>query len=103
MEELISIADELRAMEGNLIELDPERDPWPDMETDDAPKKRRKVGRRKPTSTEQSLKSHGREDEGDIDVRKNRASDLLDDEEVTRIIRLDRIHSVHRLVPGEEV
>ena len=103
MDELISITDELRAMEGNLIELDPERDPWPDMETDDAPKKRRKVGRRKPTSTEQSLKSHEREDEGDIDVRKNRASDLLDDEEVTRIIRLDRIHSVHRLVPGEEV
>ena len=32
IEELISIADELRSMEKNLVEFDREREPWPKME-----------------------------------------------------------------------
>jgi hypothetical protein len=101
MDELISIADELRAMEGDLIELDSERDPWPEMEGDDVnPQKRNKVGRRKPTSTVKPVKHQ--DSEIDLDAGNLVDSDSLDDEEQTRTIRLGRIHSIDRLVSGEE-
>ena len=45
IEELISIADELRSMEKNLVEFDPEREPWPKMEEDEPPKSKRQIGR----------------------------------------------------------
>lgn len=103
MDELISIADELRSMEHSLTEFDPEREPWPDMEPDEVSKKtRRKVGRRKANSTEKALESHEPEGEWNVDARSVDMLDLLDSDEVTRSIRLGRIKHIAKLVPGEE-
>ena len=46
IEELIRIADELRRLEEELVEIDPERGPLPPFE-EDSEKKRRTVGRRR--------------------------------------------------------
>ena len=103
MDELISIADELRSMEHSLTEFDPGREPWPEMEPDEVSKKtRRKVGRRKANSTEKALESHEPEGEWNVDARSVDMLDLLDSEEATRSIRLGRIKHIAKLVPGEE-
>ena len=103
MDELISIADELRSMEQSLTEFDPEREPWPEMAPDEISKKtRRKVGRRKSNSIEKSFESHDPEGEWNIDARNVDMLDLLNTEEVTRMIRLGRMKHITKLVPGEE-
>lgn len=103
MDELISIADELRSMEQSLTEFDPEREPWPEMEHDETPRKSgRKVGRRKSNSVEKALESHEPDGEWNIDARSVDMLDLLNDEEVTRLIRLGRIKQVTKLIVGEE-
>ena len=102
MDELILIADELRAMEGNLNEFDPEREPWPEMEEDEVPKKGRAIGRRKAPSSVTPLESHEPEGEWNIDSRDVGMLDLLDGGDTTRKIRLGRIHSPVKMVPGEE-
>ena len=107
MDELILIADELRAMEGNLNEFDPERKPWPKMEEDvisnnSNKKGRRKVGRRKATSSVKTLESHEPEGEWNIDAQDVDMLDLLDGGKITRKIRLGRIHSSGKIIQGEE-
>ena len=103
MDELISIADELRSMEQSLTEFDPEREPWPDMEPDELSKKsRRKVGRRKSNSNNEALESHDPEGEWNIDAKSVDMLDLLDDQEDTRLIRLARMKQITTLVSGEE-
>tara|TARA_Y100000766_G_scaffold283115_1_gene297961 strand:+ start:19866 stop:21896 length:2031 start_codon:yes stop_codon:yes gene_type:complete len=103
MDELISIADELKSMEQSLTEFDPGREPWPEMELDEEPSKSsRKVGRSKSKSAEKSLESHEPDGEWNIDARTVDMLDLLDDEEVTRLIRLGRIKQVTTLIAGEE-
>ena len=91
MEELIKIADELRAMEGHLTEFEPEREPWPEMEEDEILNLRRKVGRRKAKSTETRLETPQPDTEG-----------ASVDKKITRKIRLGRVHSTNTLVTGEE-
>ena len=102
MDELILIADELRAMEGNLNEFDPGREPWPEMEEDEVPKKGRAIGRRKAPLSVTPLESHEPEGEWNIDSRDVDMLDLLDGGDTTRKIRLGRIHSPVKMVPGEE-
>ena len=101
LDELILIADELRAMEGNLIELDPEREPWPAMESDTPSKKKRTVGRRKATSPIEHLESHEPEGEWNIDAEDVEMSDLLESENI-RKIRLGRLNSTATRLQGEE-
>ena len=103
MDELISIADELRALEENLTEFDPEREPWPQMEEDTIQKKpRRRVAQRKGKSREKTLESHEPEGEWNIDAQKVDMLDLLEGESVGRTIRLGRIKAVNSPVLGEE-
>ena len=107
MDELILIADELRAMEGNLNEFDPEREPWPKMEEDEISsnsnkKQRRKVSRRKATPSVKTLESHEPEGEWNIDSQDVDMLDLLDEGESTRMIRLGRIQTIDNLLLGEE-
>jgi hypothetical protein len=101
------IADELRAMEGNLNEFDPEREPWPKMEEDEISsnsnkKQRRKVSRRKATPSVKTLESHEPEGEWNIDSQDVDMLDLLDEGESTRMIRLGRIQTIDNLLLGEE-
>ena len=103
MDELISIADELRSMEHSLTEFDPEREPWPEMEPDESSKKnRRKVGRRKANSADKALESHEPQGDWNIDAQSVDMLDLLESEEETRLIRLGRINPITKLVLGEE-
>ena len=103
MDELITIADDLRALEESLVEFDPEREPWPQMEEDSIPKKvRRKVGRRKRKSLEKALESHEPEGEWNIDAQSVDMLDLLEGEKAIRTVRLGRIKAVNSLIPGEE-
>jgi chromosomal replication initiation ATPase DnaA len=102
MDELISIADELRAMEGNLTEFDPERDPWPEMEEIQVAKKGRTVGRQKAVPTSEALESHEPKGEWNIDAQNVDMLDLLEGGTPTRMIRLGRINTPAKLVQGEE-
>tara|TARA_B110000444_G_scaffold126707_1_gene119252 strand:+ start:70752 stop:72782 length:2031 start_codon:yes stop_codon:yes gene_type:complete len=102
MDELISIADELRSMEASLTEFDPEREPWPELEADITPKKgRRKVGRRK-SNPNKVLESHEPEGEWNIDDQSVDMLDLLESEKVSRTIKLGRMNQIPTLVTGEE-
>ena len=101
LDELILIADELRAMEGNLMDIDPERQPWPEMESDIPSKKRRTVGRRKAASPVEHLESHEPEGEWNIDAKDVDMLDLLKSEKV-RKIRLGRINPTTSTLQGEE-
>ena len=101
LDELILIADELRAMEGNLIDLDPEREPWPEMESETPSKKKRTVGRQKATSPIEHLESHEPEGEWNIDAEDVEMSDLLESENI-RKIRLGRLNPTASRLQGEE-
>lgn len=102
IEELISIADELRSMEKNLVEFDPEREPWPEMEDDQPPTSKRQIGRQKSTSKEDLLDSHEPEGEWNIDARNVDMMDLLDENDKIHKIQLSRIKKIAKLVAGEE-
>ena len=102
IEELISIADELRRMESNLTEFDPDREPWPEMEEDTVQKERRKVGRHSSKKTEDPLDSHEPAGEWNVDSGSVDMMDLLDDTAEPRKIRLGRIHPVQNMLMGEE-
>ena len=102
LDELILIADELRALEENLIEVDPEHEPWPKMESETPSKKKRKVGRRKSTPPVEPLESHEPKGEWNIDAKDVDMSDLLEAGEKPRKIRLGRINSHEKILRGEE-
>jgi hypothetical protein len=105
IEELIQIADELRRLEEELVEIDPERGPLPPFEEDNE-KKRRKVGRRrkKPdVKEEQALDSFVPEGEWDVDASTIDMLDLLDEEPMpTRKISLSTLTPIESSPSGEE-
>ena len=106
--ELIAIADELRALEERLVELDPEREPLPPFEEGTSPKsasKRRKPGReRAPVkpSEDDALDAYEPEGEWNIDGTGIEATDLLAEEAAPRVVRLARLHPRTVLVGEEE-
>ena len=89
-------------MEKNLVEFDPEREPWPEMEEDEPPKSKRQIGRQKSTSKEDLLDSHEPEGEWNIDARNVDMMDLLDENDKIHKIQLSRIKKIAKLVAGEE-
>lgn len=106
IDELITIADDLRELEERLVAIDPDREPLPPFE-DDAPSERRHVGRRrsKPASSPQeSLDEYEPEGEWDIDGTGIEASDLLEDEPTPtpHVVHLARLHKRHVLAGEEE-
>ena len=106
IDELITIADELRSIEERLVELDPDRAPLPPFDEDEAPKKHRKaVRRRKPTPpspTEHELDAYEPEGEWNIDGTGITAEDLLDEGSNQNIVHLARLHPRTVLVGEEE-
>ena len=105
IEELIRIADELRRLEEELVEIDPERGPLPPFE-EDIEKKRRKVGRRRKKTDikqEQALDSFVPEGEWDVDASTIDMLDLLDEEPTPlRAISLSTLTPVVSSPSGEE-
>ena len=105
IEELIRIADELRRLEEELVEIDPERGPLPPFE-EDSEKKRRTVGRRrkKPeVKPEQALDSFVPEGEWDVDASTIDMLDLLDEDPMPmRTISLSTLTPVESSRSGEE-
>ena len=106
IDELITIADELRDLEERLVALDPMREPLPafDEEPQQAPKKRR-FGRRKrkQPSTSEALDSYEPEGEWNVQAEGIEASDLLEGEdEPLNIVRLARLRPVNVMLGEEE-
>jgi len=106
IDELITIADELRDLEERLVALDPTRDPLPafDEEPQQVPKKRR-FGRRerKQSSTSEALDSYEPEGEWNVQADGIEASDLLEgEEEPLNIVRLARLRPVSVMLGDEE-
>ncbi|MEL0266377.1 MAG: DnaA/Hda family protein [Candidatus Poseidoniales archaeon] len=109
IEELITIADELRNLEERLVELDPDRAPLPPFEDASSGQrrapKRRTPGRRRPSAeAEKSDSLDAYEPDGDwnIDGTGIEASDLLEDEPAGRVVHLARLHPRTVLVGEEE-
>ena len=106
IDELITIADELRDLEERLVALDPMREPLPafDEEPQQAPKKRR-FGRRKrkQPSTSEALDSYEPEGEWNVQAEGIEASDLLEGEGgPLNIVRLARLRPVNVMLGEEE-
>ena len=106
IDELITIADELRDLEERLVALDPMREPLPafDEEPQQAPKKRR-FGRRKrkQPSTSEALDSYEPEGEWNVQAEGIKASDLLEGEGgPLNIVRLARLRPVNVMLGEEE-
>ena len=121
IDELITIADDLRAIEERLVELDPDRQPLPPMEDEASPmrKPRRSVGRRRKNpesvtekaatgqddaseSSSTSLDSYEPEGEWNIDGTGISPEDLLDEAPTPQRVRLARLHPRKVLVGEEE-
>ncbi len=109
IETLITIADELRALEERLVELDPEREPLPPLEPDDLVQQNRKIGRVKSPSVDRNnaverLDDYTPEGEWNIDGIGISAEDLLDEasEEEYTLVHLSRIHPKNVLTGEEE-
>jgi hypothetical protein len=106
IEELIQIADDLRHLEEELVEIDPERGPLPPFEEDVIEKKKRSVVRRKKNKvkTEASkLDSFVPEGEWDVDAASVDMLDLLEPAALAqRKISLSTITAVDAPPPGEE-
>ena len=102
IDELITIADELRLMEKNLVDFDPDREPWPEMKDDEPAQEKRRIGRQKTKPRDDLLDSHVPEGEWNIDARNVDMMDLLDENDEIHKIQLGRIKKIARLVAGEE-
>ena len=104
IDELITIADELRTLEERLVELDPERDPLPVFEDEPVRNRRTPVRRKNPAkeSNHDGLDTYEPDGEWDIDGTGIEADDLLEDEPEKVNIRLSRIHPRTVLVGEEE-
>lgn len=106
IEELIQIADDLRHLEEELVEIDPERGPLPPFEEDVIDKKKRSVVRRKKNKvkTEASkLDSFVPEGEWDVDAASVDMLDLLEPAALAqRKISLSTITAVDAPPSGEE-
>ena len=108
IDELITIADELRALEERLVELDPERSPLPPFEEDVVPSRNRRVARRRSSTKKASpaevdaLDTYEPEGEWNIDGEGIEAEDLLAEESPEKnLVHLARLR--HRnVLKGEE-
>ena len=104
IDELITIADELRFLEERLVELDPERGPLPVF--DEGPNRAgRTPGRQKQqvdNAAYEALDTYVPDGDWNIDARGIEAEDLLDEEPEKVRIRLARIHPRTVLVGEEE-
>jgi chromosomal replication initiation ATPase DnaA len=106
IEQLIQIADDLRHLEEELVEIDPDREPLPPFE-EDTVKKKRKIGRRKKaTPVEKNisdLDSFTPDGDWDVDASNIDMLDLLEDEpQEHRKIKLSTIATVQSSTLGEE-
>ena len=108
IEELITIADELRDLEKRLVELDPERAPLPPFEETSERRrsvpKRRKAGRQSTTGQvdeNELLDTFEPAGEWNIDGTDINATDLLEEEAAERIVHLARLHP-RTVLMGEE-
>ena len=110
IDELITIADELRVLEERLVEIDPDRAPLPPFE-DDAPPRERRVPRRrrsgrkgasKPVPVSTDLDDYEPEGEWDIDGSGIEAEDLLEEDDAPRLVHLARLRPRTVLVGEEE-
>ena len=108
IEELITIADELRDLEERLVELDPERAPLPPFEETSERRrsvpKRRKAGRQSTTGQVDEIElldTFEPEGEWNIDGTDINATDLLEEEAAERIVHLARLHP-RTVLMGEE-
>ena len=109
IEELITIADELRELEERLVELDPDRTPLPPFEDVSSERqrspKRRKPGRQRASAVAEesgSLDTYEPEGEWNIDGTGIEASDLLVEETAGHVVHLARLHPRTVLVGEEE-
>ena len=106
IEELITIADELRSLEERLVELDPDRAPLPPFEDEGSPKRRRKAVRRRkspaPTTSIEALDSYEPEGEWNIDGTGISAEDLLEEAPEKNVVHLARLHPKTVLMGEEE-
>lgn len=103
IDELITIADELRMLEERLVELDPEREPLPLFEDEPVRNRRTPVRRknRAKESNQDGLDTYEPDGEWDIDGTGIEADDLLEDEPEKVNIRLSRIYP-RTVLMGEE-
>ena len=106
IEALIDIADELRTLEERLVELDPEREPLPPIESDVPVKNRRVVGRKSSSTqvqTVEALDDYEPDGEWNIDGIGISAEDLLEDssEPDYNLVHLGRIYPKN-ILKGEE-
>jgi chromosomal replication initiation ATPase DnaA len=103
IDELITIADELRTLEERLVELDPEREPLPVFEEKPVRIRRTPVRRKKRVneSKHDGLDTYEPDGEWDIDGTGIEAEDLLEEEPESVNIRLSRIHP-RTVLMGEE-
>ncbi|RJU91675.1 MAG: hypothetical protein DWC07_00090 [Candidatus Poseidoniales archaeon] len=113
IEELITIADELRVIEERLVVLDPDRAPLPAFAEDidaapttEPPAKRRRFGRRQKKQQpvrEDPLDSYTPDGEWNIQADGIEADALLEDDEPSlNVVRLARIHPVSSGIGEEE-
>lgn len=109
IDELITIADELRTLEERLVELDPDREPLPPFEevsssTATLPKRRKPERKRRPAKgkEDEALDSYEPEGEWNIDGLGIEATDLLDESAAPRVVHLARLHPRTVLVGEEE-
>ena len=113
IEELITIADELRTIEERLVVLDPDRAPLPVFEeeveadsTAKSPQKKQRFGRRKKPSQPPSpseLDEYTPDGEWNIQADDIEADALLEPgEPELNVVRLARIRPVERLMGEEE-
>ena len=106
IEELIQIADDLRHLEEELVEIDPERGPLPPFEEDVIERKKRSVGRRKKNKSKTEatkLDSFVPEGEWDVDAASVDMLDLLEPTAPSqRKISLSTITAVDASPSGEE-
>lgn len=104
IDELITIADELRSLEERLVELDPERGPLPAFDEEQT-RVRRTPARRKKRANDSDnggLDSYVPDGDWNIDGEGIEADDLLADEPAKVRVRLSRIHPRTVLVGEEE-
>ena len=106
IEELIQIADDLRHLEEELVEIDPERGPLPPFVEDVIEKKKRSVGRREKNKSKTEatkLDSFVPEGEWDVDAASVDMLDLLEPIAPSqRKISLSTITAVDASPSGEE-
>ncbi len=105
IDELITIADELRTLEERLVEIDPDREPLPPFEEDlPANEGRKGVGRRRSKASKpatKALDAYEPDGEWNIDGSGITAEDLLEEQAEKKVVHLARLRP-RKVLMGEE-